>query len=75
MLNKKDVRSAMKGMTNLRKELEKERSRLKGSHKTLRKHAAEGSSPVWAQEVYELYGNNDYSYIKLLRLMRKHKIL
>ncbi|WP_438447792.1 hypothetical protein [Gorillibacterium sp. sgz5001074] len=75
MKNIKEARSAMKGLNGIKKELEKERSRLKGSMKTLRKHAREGSMPDWTEEAFSLFRSQDYSYWKLLKLMRKKKVL
>lgn len=75
MISKKEAKEAMKGMTTLRKELEKERARLKGSMKTMRKHARAGTAPDWSQDLMKLYASPDYSLGKLLKLMRKNKIL
>lgn len=75
MISKKEARDAMKGMTTIRKELEKERARLKGSMKTLGKHARAGTAPDWSEDLMKLYGSPDYSFGKLLKLMRKNKML
>ncbi|MDF2922658.1 MAG: hypothetical protein K0R57_1572 [Paenibacillaceae bacterium] len=75
MISVKEARNAMKGMTNLRKELEKERSRLNKSVKTLRKQAKAGTLPEWSEDVMKLYRSPDYSFVKLMKLMRKHKVL
>lgn len=75
MISKKEAKEAMKGLITLRKELEKERARLKGSMKTLRKHSKAGTAPDWTQDLMKLYGSPDYSYGKLLKLMRKNKVL
>lgn len=75
MKNIKEARSAMKGLNGIKKELEKERARLKGSMKTLRKHAREGSMPDWTEDAVSLFRSEDYSYWKLLKLLRKNKVL
>jgi glutamine synthetase len=75
MINVKEARSAMKGLTGIRKELEKERSRLKGSMKRLHKHAKAGTLPDWTEEAFQLFQSKDYSYTQLLKLMRKKKVL
>lgn len=75
MITRKEARDAMKGLTTIRKELEKERARLKGSMKTLGKHAGAGTVPDWTDEAMRLYGASDYSYLKMLKLMRKNKVL
>lgn len=75
MKNIKEARSAMKGLIGIRKELEKERARLKGSMKTLRKHAKAGSMPDWTWDAFQLFRSKDYSYMRLLKLMRKNKVL
>jgi hypothetical protein len=75
MKNIKEARSAMKGLNGLKKELEKERARLKGSMKSLHKHAREGRVPDWSEDAFALFRSKDYSYFKLMKLMRKNKIL
>jgi len=75
MKNIKEARSAMKGLQNIRKELEKERSRLKGSMKTLRKQSRSGTLPDWTWDAYSLFRSKDYSYWGLIKLMRKNKVL
>lgn len=75
MKNIQETRSAMKGLKGIRKELEKERSRLKGSMKTMRKQARTGSMSDWTWEAFDLFRSQDYSYWKLLKLMRKKKVL
>lgn len=75
MISKKEALEAMKGMANLRKELEKERARLKGSMKTLQKQARTGAPPDWAGEAMKLYSSPDYSHRKLLKLMHSKKVL
>lgn len=75
MISKKEVKQAMKGMTGFRKELEKEKKRLQGNMKAMKKYAASGKAPGWADEVSELYSQKDYSYWKLLKTLRKHKVL
>lgn len=75
MINKKEALDAMKGLTTIRKELEKERNRLKGSAKALRKHARAGTHPDWTADAFELYRSPDYSFGKLLKLLRKNKLL
>lgn len=75
MKNVKEARSAMKGLNGIKKELEKERARLSGSMKTLRKHAREGSLPDWTEDAAALFRSNGYSYWKLIKLMRKNKVL
>jgi hypothetical protein len=75
LIHKKEAQNAMKGLTTIRKELEKERARLKGSMKKLGKHAKSGTMPDWADEAMKLYHSPDYSFIKLMKLMRKNKLL
>lgn len=65
----------MKGMIGFRKELEKEKKRLQGQMKAMKKYSASGKAPAWADEVSKLYSQTDYSYWKLLKTLRKHKVL
>lgn len=75
MESMKEAKEAMKGLTNIRKELEKEKKRLNGSMKTLRKHARAGTKPEWTGDLQKLYRSPDYSFFKLMKLLRKNKIL
>lgn len=73
--SRKETQSAIKGLTGIRKELEKERNRMKSSVKRLRKNARDGSVPSWTPDVVRLYGSKDYSFLKLIKLLRKNKVL
>lgn len=75
LINKKEAQEAMKGLKGIRKELEKERARLSGSMKGLRKHAKAGTMPEWTEDAMELFRSPDYSYLRLMKLLRKNKVL
>lgn len=75
MIHKKEALDAMKGLRTIRKELEKERARLKGSMKTLKKHSRTGNMPDWADDAMKLYQSSDYSHWQLMKLLRKNKLL
>lgn len=74
-IKRKDAQRAIQGMTGFRKELEKERNRLRGSVRMLKKHAKRGTLPEWGPDAFHLFRSPDYSFGRMLKLLRKHKVL
>lgn len=73
--SRKEVLDARKGMLALRKELEGKRKKLEGQTKQLRKLARTQDMPVWVDEAANLYTKENYSYMDMLKHLRKNKIL
>lgn len=72
---RKEMLESKKGIITLKKELTKKRNQLRGQSRSLKKQARTQAAPEWAEQVYNLYSQPDYSFWKVLRTLRKHKIL
>ncbi|WP_010275100.1 hypothetical protein [Paenibacillus senegalensis] len=72
---RKEMLEARKGLVYFRGDLVKKRNQLRGQTRSLKKQAKAQAAPVWADQVYDLYSQPDYSFWKMLRILRKHKIL
>ncbi|SHE09939.1 Uncharacterised protein [Chlamydia abortus] len=74
-LAKKEVLELKQSLLSIRKDLEKKRNELKGTVKSMQKLAVTQEIPEWVQDVRSLYSQKDYTYWKLIRTLRKHKML
>lgn len=73
--SRKEVLDARKGMLALRKEFEIKRKKLLSQSKKMKKLSRTQEMPEWVQEAHGLYAQQDYSFLDMLKLLRKHKIL
>lgn len=72
---RKEMLESRKGLLGIRKELEQKRNKLHGQVKKMKKLSKTQEIPEWVEQVHELYAKPDYSFGKVLRTLRKHKIL
>lgn len=72
---RKEMLGSRKSLVYFRGDLVKKRNQLRGQVRGLRKQSRTQAAPEWAEQVYDLYSQPDYSFWKVLKTLRKHKIL
>ncbi|CAM3511114.1 hypothetical protein [Marinicrinis lubricantis] len=75
MNSKKELYEWKNALTKVQKEFARKNKELKSQSKKLRKQSKEMEITPWVSEVRQLYGQDNYSFIKLIRLLRKRDIL
>jgi hypothetical protein len=79
-ISKKEMLEAKKGLQTLRGLMEEKRGKLKKQVGAMRKVAGSGEAPKWVSEVMEEYARGFHpqkpaSFLRVLNILRKHKVL
>ncbi|MCC2684141.1 MAG: hypothetical protein K0R75_1040 [Paenibacillaceae bacterium] len=79
-ISKKEMMEAKQGLLKLRGLMEEKRGKLKKQAGSLRKAATSGEAPKWVPEVMEEHARGFHpqkpaSFLRVLRILRKHKVL
>lgn len=79
-ISKKEMMEAKKGLLKMRGLMEEKRGHLKKQVGGLRKAASAGEAPKWVSEVMEEHARGFHpekpaSFLRVLRILRKHKVL